>query len=255
MLPVINAARANRTTGDRRGASPPRQFATARRSAACANYRAAACRGWLLRRRRRRRARWARCRRGTPRPACSTPGRRRRAGRSPCRCAGRRRRAAARSPWSGGRPSALAMKSAQIGAAVLPPASPRPSFFMSSKPTHTAASRSGVKPTNQASRWPFEVPVLPAAGRRSLPATARVRGPLVDHAAHQRHHDVGDLGLQRRAPAAPAAAPRRPARGSTPAARRCRRWRTSRRRSPAPAASPPAIRAPATARRRSRSAT
>ena len=43
---------------------------------------------------------------------------------------------------------------------------------MSSKPTQTAARRSGVKPTNQASRWPFEVPVLPAAGRCSLPATA-----------------------------------------------------------------------------------
>ena len=25
-----------------------------------------------------------------------------------------------------------------------------------------------------------------------------VRGPLVDHAAHQRHHDVGDLGFERR---------------------------------------------------------
>ena len=86
-------------------------------------------------------------------------------------------RAAARSPWSGGRPVALAMKSAQIGAAVLPPVSPRPSFFMSSKPTHTAASRSGVKPTNQASRWSFEVPVLPAAGRRSLPAIAACAVP------------------------------------------------------------------------------
>ena len=77
-----------------------------------------------------------------------------------------------------GRPAiALAMKSAQMGAAVLPPASPRPSFFMSSKPTQTAASRSGVKPTNQASRWPFDVPVLPAAGRRSLPAIAACAVP------------------------------------------------------------------------------
>ena len=73
-----------------------------------------------------------------------------------------------------GRPAvAFAMKSAQIGAAVLPPVSPRPSFFMSSKPTQTAQSRSGVKPTNQASRWPLDVPVLPAAGRRRRPAAAR----------------------------------------------------------------------------------
>ena len=39
---------------------------------------------------------------------------------------------------------------------------------MSSNPTHTPATRSGVKPTNQASRWLLVVPVLPAAGRFNL---------------------------------------------------------------------------------------
>jgi hypothetical protein len=73
-----------------------------------------------------------------------------------------------------------------------------PELLLSSKPTQTAASSSGVKPTNQASRWPLVVPVFPPPARRSLPAIARVRRALVDHAAHERHHHVGDLGLQRR---------------------------------------------------------
>mgnify|MGYP001451713809 CR=1 FL=1 len=45
---------------------------------------------------------------------------------------------------------------------------------MSSKPTHTPATRSGVNPTNQASRPLFEVPVLPAMRRFSFLAAVAV---------------------------------------------------------------------------------
>ena len=131
-----------------------------------------------------------------------------------------------RSPCVGRPAVALAMKSAQIGAAALPPVSPRPSFFMSSKPTQTAASRSGVKPTNQASRWSVRGAGL---ARRRAPQLARdrgVRGPLVDHAAHQRHHDVGDLGLQRRRQLRRRLRLAAQRADRAPAARRCRRWRT-----------------------------
>jgi len=38
-----------------------------------------------------------------------------------------------------------------------------PSGVLSSMPTHTTVSSSGVKPTNQASRWSLVVPDLPAA--------------------------------------------------------------------------------------------
>ena len=53
------------------------------------------------------------------------------------------------------------MKSVQIGVAACEPLSPR--GWLSSKPTQTTASTSGVKPTNQASRRSLVVPDLPAA--------------------------------------------------------------------------------------------
>ncbi len=47
---------------------------------------------------------------------------------------------------------------------------------LSSLPTQTPQTKSGVKPTNQASRQFWLVPVLPAAGR---PSAARLPVPLV----------------------------------------------------------------------------
>ena len=94
------------------------------------------------------------------------------------------------------------MKSVQIGTAVRPPASPSPSDLPSSKPSHTATSRSGEKPTNQASRLSLEVPVLPARGRRmrapaarAVPSSTTLRMSDTDQVgdlrAHRRHRLVG----------------------------------------------------------------
>src|SRR5439155_333471 len=57
-----------------------------------------------------------------------------------------------------------------IGAAACPPVSCLPSERSESKPTHTPARRSGVKPMNQASCVSLVVPVLPATGRPSSAA-------------------------------------------------------------------------------------
>ena len=57
--------------------------------------------------------------------------------------------------------SALFMNCVQIGSAACAPL--RPTGWLSSKPTQTTVSSSGVKPTNQASRRSLVVPVLPAA--------------------------------------------------------------------------------------------
>ena len=53
------------------------------------------------------------------------------------------------------------MNDVQIGSAACAPL--RPSGWLSSRPTHTTVSSSGVKPTNHASRRSLVVPVLPAA--------------------------------------------------------------------------------------------
>src|SRR3954471_704759 len=57
--------------------------------------------------------------------------------------------------------SAVFMKCVQIGSAARAPL--RPTGWLSSKPTHTTVSSSGVKPANQASRRSLVVPVFPAA--------------------------------------------------------------------------------------------
>ena len=71
-----------------------------------------------------------------------------------------------------------------------PPATPlRPTGWLSSNPTQTTVSSSGVKPTNQASRRSLVVPVLPAASSVK-PARARAgAGALVHHAAHHVGHE------------------------------------------------------------------
>src|SRR4030095_9190831 len=63
------------------------------------------------------------------------------------------------------------MNSAQIGAAVCPPANPR--SRLSSKPIQITVTRFDVKPENQPSR---EVPVFPAAGK--LNPRARTVAPV-----------------------------------------------------------------------------
>src|SRR5688500_20125748 len=57
--------------------------------------------------------------------------------------------------------SAAFMNPVQIGSAACEPV--RPIGVLSSKPTQTAVSSSGVKPTNQASRGSLVVPLLPSA--------------------------------------------------------------------------------------------
>src|SRR5688572_19832978 len=64
----------------------------------------------------------------------------------------------------GASPSASAKKSRAIGAAVTPPCSRGPRVRGLSKPTHTATTRSGVRPMNQVSSTSLVVPVLPAIG-------------------------------------------------------------------------------------------
>ena len=54
------------------------------------------------------------------------------------------------------------MNSVKTGTAAEAPASPDPSERLSSKPMKTPTTMSVVKPTNQAERYSFVVPVLPA---------------------------------------------------------------------------------------------
>ena len=65
------------------------------------------------------------------------------------------------------------MNCVQIGSAACAPL--RPTGWLSSKPTQTTVSSSGVKPTNQASRRSLVVPVLPAGIEREPGARARRR--------------------------------------------------------------------------------
>ena len=116
------------------------------------------------------RPRSARCRRGTLREMTLRAARGRRACRSRGRC---RRTRSRRAPSNGtlARPaSARFMNCVQIGSAAWAPL--RPTGWLSSKPTQTTVSSSGVKPTNQASRRSLVVPVLPAASSVK-PAAAR----------------------------------------------------------------------------------
>ena len=62
------------------------------------------------------------------------------------------------------------MNAVQMGKATCEPLNP--TARLSSKPTHTTVSRSGVNPTNQASRRSLVVPVLPAASRVNPAARA-----------------------------------------------------------------------------------
>ena len=57
--------------------------------------------------------------------------------------------------------SARVMNAVQMGSAAVAPLSP--SGWLSSSPTHTTVTSSGVNPTNHASRRSLVVPVLPAA--------------------------------------------------------------------------------------------
>ena len=80
---------------------------------------------------------------------------------------------------------AFFMNWVQIGSAAWLPLSD--TGWLSSKPTQTTVSRSGVKPTNHASRRSLVVPLLPAASNVN-PAARACAGALVEHAAHH----VGD---------------------------------------------------------------
>ena len=66
------------------------------------------------------------------------------------------------------------MNASQMGSAAWAPL--RPSAWLSSSPTQTTVSSSGVKPTNHASRRSLVVPVLPAASR--LNPDARTAAPV-----------------------------------------------------------------------------
>ena len=66
------------------------------------------------------------------------------------------------------------MNCVQIGSAACAPL--RPTGWLSSKPTQTTVSSSGVKPTNHASRRSLVVPVLPAAS--SVKPVARALAPV-----------------------------------------------------------------------------
>ena len=66
------------------------------------------------------------------------------------------------------------MNCVQIGSAACDPLSP--TSRLSSKPTQTTVSSSGVKPTNQASRRSLVVPDLPAAS--SVKPAARAEAPV-----------------------------------------------------------------------------
>ena len=70
--------------------------------------------------------------------------------------------------------SARFMNSTQIGSAACAPL--KPTGWLSSKPTQTTVSSSGVKPTNHASRRSLVVPVLPAAS--SVNPAARTPAPV-----------------------------------------------------------------------------
>ena len=66
------------------------------------------------------------------------------------------------------------MNVVQIGSAACDPL--RPIGWLSSKPTQTTVSSSGVKPMNHASRRSLVVPVLPAAS--SVKPAARAPAPV-----------------------------------------------------------------------------
>ena len=83
-------------------------------------------------------------------------------------------RRALRTARSAGPPSARIMNVVQIGSAACVPL--RPSGWLSSSPTQTTVSSSGVKPTNQASRRSLVVPDLPAAS--SVKPAARAPAPV-----------------------------------------------------------------------------
>ena len=75
----------------------------------------------------------------------------------------------------GGRmPTAACMNPSQPGSAAPAPVACGPSGSWLSKPTQTPATRSGVMPTNQASRCSWAVPVLAATGRSSALAACPV---------------------------------------------------------------------------------
>ena len=69
---------------------------------------------------------------------------------------------------------------------------------LSSLPTHTPHTRSAVKPTNQASRKSWVVPVLPALGRSSSRAALPV--PRGHHFRHQPRHRREIVGRRSRCP-------------------------------------------------------
>ena len=123
---------------------------------------------------------------------------------------------------SGGRQSALIMKLVQMGSAACAPL--RPSAWLSSKPTQTTVSSSGVKPTNQASRRSLVVPVLPAASSAKPDGARGGAGALVDDAAHH----VGDEERRVRPGDAPAPARAMARCSSCPSLDTCRIVRSGR---------------------------
>ena len=100
---------------------------------------------------------------------------------------------------------------------------------MSSKPTQTTVSSSGVKPTNQASRRSFVVPRLAGGVEREAGGARAGAGALVEHAAHHVRDEERRVGA-RDALRAPALARTNvvvaglDALESLAAAGRCRRW-------------------------------
>ena len=79
-------------------------------------------------------------------------------------------------PLSSGAARAALMKFRQIRAGSLPPVTALIGVS-SSLPTHTPTINGSVKPTNQASRWFWLVPVLPAASGSEIGFSTR---PLLD---------------------------------------------------------------------------
>ena len=73
----------------------------------------------------------------------------------------------------------------QMRAGISPPVTPAMGV-LSSFPTHTPTASSGVKPTNQASRYSCVVPVLPATG---VPFSfAALPGACLHNSLHQIEH-------------------------------------------------------------------
>ena len=78
------------------------------------------------------------------------------------------------------------MKSAQIGAAVLPPASPVPSFLHVVEADPDRGQQVGREADEPGVALAVRRAGLARRGRRSFAGDRAVRGPLVDHAAHER---------------------------------------------------------------------